>query len=339
MPVYAGILLYTVCTTIKRWDQQTVILLYFLGCDKLRYCLAHWSDCADLNMPPIKHRTSRLCKEKKLTHIMQLLQGLTVAQLFAVQRQIARVKRGAATCKPRVVQKDKPGQYSVFNPHGKNPMLAGFRQWHANGFVPTPDIREVLAGVCKSRTQVHKFIEESKNCTPVKKGELHYDLAAAIIAYTETEIAEYVNSRLETPGNTDDLRRIASFVYKLHLALENLPPYRGRVFRGTNKRFGDIVLGTRIVMQRFMSTSKNPTTALSFCGGKECAFFVIDASTGRDISYICAISNSEQEVLFMTNSYFEIRAIMSESKAKSTFSELENCDLRECTVYVLEQVL
>lgn len=289
-------------------------------------------------MPTIKNPTSRLCKQKKLAHIMQLLQGLTVAQLFTVQRQIARVKRSGATCKRRVVWKDKPGECSVFNAHAKKPMLAGFRQWHANGFVPTPDIRKVLGCVCKSRTQVDGFIEDSKKCTPVENGHLHCDLAAVILAYTETEIADFVNNRLQTSGNTDDLDRIAPFVYKLNLALESLPPYRGRVFRGTNTHLQDVTVGRRIVMQRFMSTSKDPHMASLFCRGEGCRFFVIDASTGRDISDICALSDSEDEVLFMPNSHFEIRAIMSESQAKSTFSELEDCDLRQSTVYVLEQV-
>jgi hypothetical protein len=217
-------------------------------------------------------------------------------------------------------------------------MLAGFRQWHANGFVPTLDIRKVLASVCRSQTLVDGCIEDSRNCEPVKNGQLHCDLAATILAYTETEIAEYVNTRLETPGNTDDLHTIASFVYKLNLALVSLPPYRGRVFRGTNMPLQDVIVGTRIVMQRFMSTSKNPDIAVLFCGGKECGFFVIDASTGRDISDICAISNSEEEVLFMPNSHFEICAIMPDNEAKSAFSELNDCDLRQSTVFVLKQV-
>ncbi|MEI2692976.1 MAG: WXG100 family type VII secretion target [Anaerolineae bacterium] len=125
---------------------------------------------------------------------------------------------------------------------------------------------------------------------------------AALRAYTGSEFYADLNRALRT-GNIDDLQRLNPMIQNINRGLDQMPRFDGPVYRGTSltpEQAARYVPGEFVTESAFTSTSAQASKA--FSGNTR---FVIQSSTGRDISSLSVYGSTEAEVLFRAgNSVF-----------------------------------
>jgi hypothetical protein len=129
----------------------------------------------------------------------------------------------------------------------------------------------------------------------------------AIWIYSSTNARWYeiVNGELWTGHPRPDIQLFSEI---LNCALEKLPPYEGKVYRGYPAGDLDEFLARHevdetVTFDGFTSTSKDLATA--FPGN---VLFIIRSHSGRDLDYY-ADKPSEQEVLFPSGTPFKVVAV------------------------------
>lgn len=126
---------------------------------------------------------------------------------------------------------------------------------------------------------------------------------AALRAYTGNEFYADINRALRT-GNVDDLQRLNPLIQNINRGLDQMPRFEGPVYRGTSLTSGQAaryVPGEIVTESAFTSTSAQAGSAF---GGN--TRFVIQSSTGRDISSLSVYGSTEAEVLFRPGTRFRV---------------------------------
>lgn len=126
---------------------------------------------------------------------------------------------------------------------------------------------------------------------------------AALRAYTGNEFYADLNRALRT-GNVDDLQRLNPMIQNINRGLDQMPRFEGPVYRGTSltpEQVAHYVPGEIVTESAFTSTSAQAGKAF---GGN--TRFVIQSSTGRDISSLSVYSSTEAEVLFRPGTRFRV---------------------------------
>jgi WXG100 family type VII secretion target len=126
---------------------------------------------------------------------------------------------------------------------------------------------------------------------------------AALRAYTGNEFYADLNRALRT-GNVDDLQRLNPMIQNINRGLDQMPRFDGPVYRGTSltpEQAARYVPGEFVTESAFTSTSAQASKA--FSGNTR---FVIQSSTGRDISSLSAYGSTEAEVLFRPGTRFRV---------------------------------
>ena len=120
-------------------------------------------------------------------------------------------------------------------------------------------------------------------------------------------------------------------LWQLHKALQRLPPYHGKLFRGINVRFSPEVYGAgqRVVWPSFSSASARRSVAEEFVKGQEGTLFFLHSRSARPISRFSHFPD-EAEVLFLPQTVFEITSTLYGSSDIGRFyAPIDNVAMRE----------
>jgi len=173
--------------------------------------------------------------------------------------------------------------------------------------------------------------------------------AFAIMAYTEENPLLYpvLNSTMRSTGAAAEakLKAFMGYIYFLNSALDPLPAFIGRLFRGINILVPDASypLGKVITWQPFSSATKDIFQTLTFLKGAAGntllgTFFIIESISGKEIEEL-SVYPQEKEVLFKMNSFFRVEAILSTLADKAAaLPELSSYNLEGLKVIRLQQV-
>eukprot|EP00750_Incisomonas_marina_P006132 INCI14335.4.p1 GENE.INCI14335.4~~INCI14335.4.p1 ORF type:complete len:1393 (+),score=208.86 INCI14335.4:583-4761(+) len=178
-----------------------------------------------------------------------------------------------------------------------------------------PSVPTSLADVPNSLDDTVKRLQAIEDQLPRK---LDVDSYYAIAGYTyddgidaEGNIYHALNTALRTRDHDrDSFRRWQGFLYFLMRALDQLNPFEGTVYRGSNFKTGtDIETlyspGRPIQWAAFTSTSTDVATARQFVDKKAGIIFKISVFSGRVVSPYSHIPR-ENEVLLTPNTRFTV---------------------------------
>jgi len=113
-------------------------------------------------------------------------------------------------------------------------------------------------------------------------------------------------------GTIEERNVFKDYIYYLTNALKLLDPFLGPVYRGIDCKMSDFEPGKTIVWPAFSSSTRDPRVAIEFLKGKCGTLFLINSKTARSIDKYSSIK-TEQEVLFLPNSFFKISSQVSDA--------------------------
>jgi NAD:arginine ADP-ribosyltransferase len=169
----------------------------------------------------------------------------------------------------------------------------------------TPEVRaQFRASFGETRYQTYAGeIDAARRADPELQGVPTEDLVA-VRGYTSDDYRE-LNTALRT-GDTAELSRLDAYIRSATSGLNQLPAYRGTVFRGTNlsdEAAANYVPGATVTERAFTSTSSE--LGAEFPGNTK---FVIQSETGRDVSRLSEFAD-EEEVLFAPGTQFRVLGV------------------------------
>ena len=161
-------------------------------------------------------------------------------------------------------------------------------------------------------------IEKLKLKYPEIKNIPTEDLVA-VRAYTSEDYYEGLNTPLRTK-DTASLQRKESHIICATSGLNQLPDYKGIVFRGrdlTTIEAEGYKAGKIVTEQAFTSTSYTKNAAF-----KKNTEFVIYSETGKKIDFL-SLHPSEKEVLFKLGTKFEVLEVIYDDKSKTRIIQMK----------------
>jgi hypothetical protein len=170
------------------------------------------------------------------------------------------------------------------------------------GYQSTPEIRQSFKeffGEVRYKEYAEE-IERLKLKQPELKNIPTEDLVA-VRGYTSSDYAE-INRALRS-GDPAELKRLDAYIKAAESGLNQLPSYRGEVFRGTDlppEVASKYKAGEVVTEDAFTSTSAE--FGREFSGNTQ---FIIESQNGKRIDYLSEFP-SETEVLFAPNSQFKV---------------------------------
>eukprot|EP00667_Euglena_gracilis_P004203 EG_transcript_4222 len=230
---------------------------------------------------------------------------------------------------------------------------AGTRAFFPHGWVPTCSVLEAVAKFGYEPPKL-AFIKWRGEATAADLAllSLHVDAgdAAAVYAYTDedpvADLYTKCNEACRKAGATWEKRLdlYRDYLHYLTVAISNLPPFRGRAYRGVREvvPVDCYTVGKVVTWQAFTSTTQNPEFTVRFMvrSGKQLSgsLFVLHIKTGKDISLLSAIPG-EEEVLIGLNSMWEVTGhCVTAADKKAAVPQLAGYDLGQLDVYVLRQL-
>lgn len=146
-------------------------------------------------------------------------------------------------------------------------------------------------------------IDAARRSNPELQAVPTEDLVA-VRGYTSDDYRE-LNSALRT-GDDAELSRLDAYIRSATSGLNQLPAYRGTVFRGTHlsdEVAANYMPGATVTERAFTSTSSE--LGAEFPGNTK---FVIQSETGRDVSGLSEFAD-EKEILFAPGTQFRVLGV------------------------------
>lgn len=116
-----------------------------------------------------------------------------------------------------------------------------------------------------------------------------------------------------------------AFATRMNAALDSLPPAKAIVYRGVYLKTADFEKYKNAKERTelsFVSTSLDPNIALGFSTsgkGDVATVFVIDSYSGRPISFVVPTNMHEMEILFKTDTSFDVVRVVQSKDLKTGF--------------------
>jgi len=232
---------------------------------------------------------------------------------------------------------------------------AGSRTFLRQGFVPDVDIKKALTAFGSTEASIQELeddgrrkLEEFVDLDLAGLKDLDVEQAVAVLAYTQENKNLYpvLNLAMRSSGAAADARikKFAAYIFFLSSALQVLPAYKGKVYRGIDVRLAPHLyeVGKTITWQPFSSTTKNPLTTLRFIGKQGTALdgslFIIHSTAGKEIEEL-SVYSYEREVLFKENSFFKVmNAYQDEAAKRAMIPDFGGYDVTGLDIYELKQV-
>jgi hypothetical protein len=169
----------------------------------------------------------------------------------------------------------------------------------------TPEVREQFRSTF-GETRYRSYADQTdaaRRANPELQDVPTEDLVA-VRGYTSDDYRE-LNSALRT-GDAAELSRLDPYIRTATSGLNQLPAYRGTVFRGTHlsdEAAANYVPGATVTERAFTSTSSE--LGAEFPGNTK---FVIQSQTGRDVSQLSEFAD-EKEILFAPGTQFRVLGV------------------------------
>ena len=192
--------------------------------------------------------------------------------------------------------------------------------------------RAPVAEMCAEAVlKVHELQRQRAALSPVHVVPIY------VYTYELPGASDQIYSAMNKAMRTHDARGVAFWrplIWQVDRALERLPAFRGKLYRGINVRFSEAQYrtGQRVCWAPFSSASAEQAVAKEFVKGDEGSLFFLHSAGARAISRFSKFPD-EAEVLFRPNTVFEITSTLyGTSDIGQFYSGIDNISMAERTI-------
>ena len=185
------------------------------------------------------------------------------------------------------------------------------------------DGRALQAMGCDALMKVHELRRQR-----VTLGPLHI-VPIYVYTYEMDGETDQIYSAMNRAMRLHDDAAVAFWrplIWHVDRALQQLPPYTGRLYRGIGVRFREreYQKGQRVVWAAFSSASATRAVAQEFVKGDDGTLFFLNSRAARAISKFSKFA-PEDEVLFRPNTAFEITStLLGTSDIGQIYASIDN---------------